>query len=205
VEAVAAQQRQQQAVADFEAGRVTAAQAAASAEGPTTGAGSQDPHGAAAAHAADASVPMAIASSCRRGLPRVAILPHVHRESGFGAACAGACLASQPWLGMWAVTCSAPASVRCNTATATEKPETGHAASGRHACESLMCLGAARRLKHQITTLRQASLGIRARPVPDGTGDEDTAPAAESPPMQQPVLLFSNDGSVSIAQARDSL
>ena len=69
--------------------------------------------------------------------------------------------------------------------------------------ESLMCLRAARRLKHQITTLRQASLGIRARPVPDGSGDEDTAPAAETSSPAQPVLLFSNDGSVSIAQARD--
>ncbi len=96
MEAVAAQQRQQQAVADFEAGRVTAAQAAASAEGPTTGAGSQDPHGAAAAHAADASVPMAIASSCRRVLP-LSILPLVHRE--FAAADACAC-PSHLWLGM---------------------------------------------------------------------------------------------------------
>ena len=68
MEAVAAQQRQQQAVADFEAGRVTAAQAAASAEAPATGAASQDPHGA-AAHATDASVPMAVASSCRHVRP----------------------------------------------------------------------------------------------------------------------------------------
>ena len=63
---------------------------------------------------------------------------------------------------------------------------------------------AARRLKHQITTLRQASLGIRPRPVPDGTG-EDTVPPAQSSPTQQPVLLFSNDGSVSIAQVPLSL
>ena len=63
VEAVAAQQRQQQAVADFEAGRVTAAQAAASAEAPATGPASQDPQGS---HPTDTSVPMAVASSCRR-------------------------------------------------------------------------------------------------------------------------------------------
>ena len=96
MEAVAAQQRQQQAVADFEAGRVTAAQAAASAEGPTTGTASQDPHGAAAAHAADASVPMAIASSCRRVLP-LSMLPHpmCTVSPAFGAACVRACLASQ--------------------------------------------------------------------------------------------------------------
>ena len=73
VEAVAAQQRQQQAVADFEAGRVTAAQAAASAEAPATGTASQDQHGA-AAHATDASVPMAIASSCRRVLPLIDVI-----------------------------------------------------------------------------------------------------------------------------------
>ena len=69
MEAVAAQQRQQQAVADFEAGRVTAAQAAASAEAPATGTASQDPQGA--AHATEASVPMAVASSCRRELPAI--------------------------------------------------------------------------------------------------------------------------------------
>ena len=57
------------------------------------------------------------------------------------------------------------------------------------------------RLKHQVTALRQASLGVRARPVPDGTG-EDTGAAPE--PSSQPVLLLSNDGSVSVAQVARS-
>ena len=55
-----------------------------------------------------------------------------------------------------------------------------------------------RRLRHQITALRHASLGVRTRAVVDELG-EGGAPAG-SP--AQAVLLFSNDGSVSIAQAR---
>ena len=138
MEAVAAQQRQQQAVADFEAGRVTAAQAAASAEAPATGTASQEPHGA-AAHATDASVPMAIASSCRRVLAP-SMLPHVQRRVRLRCCLCVRLrsLADFNW-DEKAVIPSVSAYVRDSLARVTCQYLSSHVANGRRACKSSTC------------------------------------------------------------------